>query len=344
MKTNIKCAISLKTMALIMVPIGVSGCAVDQYSGTPVANSHSPEQVQGNVPNGSPKDWVLVPSLSDEFNGTKVNTSKWDISPQSWGAWTWKADNTKVNSGNLDITMRYDDNPNATLRTSLYTPFHAHTYFSSGILKSKATQVFGYYEARIKGVAKFPGSSPAFWLYSNNVTDEAAGFLKHDDNEQAYSEVDIVEMQQHAQDSHILDMHAPYQVMKDGKATWVRNAQQLPYLDHPHVNGNFDPAAAFHVYGAMVEPDRITYYLDGKEVNSLANTNWNRLPMNLALSLGLRAPNLRYSTASNPCPNNQRRCGRPPKLNANGGVDGYPTTMQVDWVRVYKKKPGTSPY
>ncbi|MEU2994551.1 family 16 glycosylhydrolase [Streptomyces griseoincarnatus] len=304
------------------------------------AKSH-PQNIKANVPNADPKNWELVSNLSDEFNGTTVDTGKWNNSPTSWGAWTWNADNTSVKDGSLELRMRYDEQPNATLRRDDYTTFKSHTYFSSGILQSKASSVYGYYEARIKGVDTFPGSAPAFWLYSNYATDKAAGFLGTQDGDTAYSEVDIVEMQQHSKDAHLLDLHAPYQVMQNGNPVWIRNAAQAPYLDQSVVNGGFDPAADYHTYGVMVAPDRLTYYLDGKPVNSIANTNWNRLPMNVTLSLGLRDPNLRYGTESDPCPGGARRCANKPTLNSSGGVDGYPTHMSVDWVRVYRMKPGT---
>jgi hypothetical protein len=94
----------------------------------------------------------------------------------------------------------------------------------------------------------------------------------------------------------------------------------------------------------MVAPDRLTWYIDGKEVNSLPNTNWNRLPMNVTLSLGLREPNMRYGTKDKPCPGEAWRCAVAPKVNADGSVDGYPAKMLVDWVRVYAKKPGTGAF
>lgn len=332
--------ISLAAAGYASAATPASGVATQQE---PASHSkHSdPTNIAANVPNAKHTDWELVSNLSDEFNDTTVDTSKWNNSPTSWGAWTWNANNTSESNGSLALRMRYDEQPNATLRNDDYTTFKSHTYFSSGILQSKASQVYGYYEARVKGVGTFPGSAPAFWLFSNYANDKAAGFLGSADGDDAYSEVDIVEIQQHSKNSHLLDMHAPYQVMKDGSPVWIRNAQQAPYLDHQFVDGGFDPAAAFHTYGVMVAPDRLTWYLDGREVNSLANTNWTRLPMNVTLSLGLRDPNLRYGTPSDPCPNGATRCANAPTVNSAGGVDGYPTNMLVDWVRVYKKKPGT---
>ena len=305
-----------------------------------------PEDISANVPNAGPdsRNWRLVPALSDEFNGSDLDTSKWDDAPQSWGIWTWSADNVSVENGALALRIRPDDQPNAVIRDSNYKTSTKHTYFSSGIIQSKANQVYGYYEARVKGVDTFPGSAPAFWLYSNLKNDQAAGFVGKADGDPAYSEVDIVEMQQHPDDPHVMDMHAPYQVIRNGKPTWIRNAQQAPYLDHKNVKVDFDPAAAFHTYGVMVAPDRLTWYIDGKEVNSLPNTNWNRLPMNVTLSLGLREPNMRYGTKDKPCPGKAWRCAVPPKVNADGSVDGYPARMLVDWVRVYAKKPGTGAF
>lgn len=314
-------------LAGMMVVGGVlTGCSAE--SSTAINEGPTTQ----DVPGGNASDWELVENLSDEFNDGTISPDKWNTSPSSWGAWSWDPENTTEKDGLLDITMRQKEHT-AKLPDNDGKLVDVNLDYTSGILKSKSSQVFGYYEARIKGVDTFPGSSPAFWLYSDDQEVKDAGLLSYIEGDTAYSEVDVVEMQQE-EDIHILDMHPPKQVFRNGKAEWVRSKQD-PYLLQSKIKADFDPSKDFHTYGVMVSEQELTWYLDGKEVFSQPNTNWNRLPMHVTLSLGLRAPNLTYEN----CPDNLRRCPTPDA----GKATGYPTTMQVDWVRVYKKKPGTGP-
>jgi beta-glucanase (GH16 family) len=82
----------------------------------------------------------------------------------------------------------------------------------------------------------------------------------------------------------------------------------------------FDPRDDFHTYGCEITPKTITWFIDGKRIGQKPNRYWHR-EMNVAPSLGLCPP---YST-----------------YTANGFVpseveaaDQFPTTMQVDYVRV----------
>ena len=285
----------------------------------------SPHQIQGNVPNGSDADWELAGSLSDEFNGSAISQSKWTTAvPQFDGPWSWDAANTTEANGTLNITMRQRIHT-AQIPAQDGKLVTTTINYTSGILKSRASMVFGYYEARMQGVPTFPGSSPAFWLYSNAAADMAAGLIGTKEGDTAYSEIDVVEMEQDKSINN-LDMHAPYRVMHNGKPVFVRRVD-APYTP---VTVPFDPRNAFHTYGVMVSSQSLTYYVDGKEVLSQPNAHWNRLQMNVTLSLGLRAPNSTYTN----CPNNLRRCPTSGSENATG----YPTTMKVDWVRVYKTK------
>ena len=329
MKTTAKRVTLYGTMALgaaVLTIVGLTVSAGDHQSGAPDGVGVSPAQIQGNVPNGTSAGWELVSNLSDEFNGSAISQTKWDTTvPQFDGPWSWDPANTTQANGNLNITMRQSVHtaqiPNQDGKKVATT-----INYTSGILKSRATMVFGYYEARIQGVFTFPGSSPAFWLYSNAAADAAAGLIGTQNGDTAYSEVDVVEMEQE-KSINVLDMHAPYQVIQNGKPVFVRRTD-APYTP---VTVQFDPSKAFHTYGVMVSSQSLTYYVDGKQVLSQPNTHWNRLQLNVTLSLGLRTPNSTYTN----CPNNLRRCPTPGSANAAG----YPTTMKVDWVRVYKPKP-----
>lgn len=93
--------------------------------------------------------------FTDEFNGTSVNTTKWNIASPGWtmpnSASAASADKVSVGNGVLTLS--------ATRTASSGT-----TQFSSGSISSYQKYTFdgGYVEARID-LPSTPGSWPAFW-------------------------------------------------------------------------------------------------------------------------------------------------------------------------------------
>ncbi len=102
--------------------------------------------------------WKL--DFSDEFNGTTVNTAKWNIdnSTRSRAArpnigindWRWKPTNVSVSNGNLVLQV-YKTGTNSMTNGSIN---------SSG----KYETMYGYFEARIKIGEAAKGTHTAFWL------------------------------------------------------------------------------------------------------------------------------------------------------------------------------------
>lgn len=282
--------------------------------------------------------WQYVPSLSDEFASTAVDRSKWTDNPGSWGPWSWTPDNVSVEDGNLHITLTYEKH--LAKRRAYKTDgrlVQTELFYKSGIIRSHGYQTYGYYEARMKGIPTFPGSSPAFWIYSLNDEVAKLGLRGTQEGEVTYSEVDIVELQQAEwdpksplgyDDANVIDMNLHTRIIENGKETWKRPGK-FPELTRNKIHADFDPRDDFHIYGAEVTPETITWYIDGVQVAQKPNLYWH-LPMHVTLSLGLRYPHVSY----NKCPAGFVRCAVP----ENATAEGYPSAMQVDWVRVYKKK------
>jgi beta-glucanase (GH16 family) len=73
-----------------------------------------------------------------------------------------------------------------------------------------------------------------------------------------------------------------------------------------------------------VTKDTITWFIDGKEVAKKPNKYWHE-PMNITLSLGLRHPHLGW-------------VGQDMQPIPKAATDeGFPTEMEVDWVRVWER-------
>lgn len=269
----------------------------------------------GSKPVGQSGAWQLKGAVSDEFNAGEVDIRKWNTAPPSWGPWSWDAKNTFQKDGKLVLQMTHEPH------TRKNSP---PLFYKSGILRSKMQRTYGYYEVRMKGCSLFPGACPAFWIYSDG---------KATTGEVRYCEIDFVELQMNelnretkVRDSvHEIDMNLHLRLAgKDGNVRWVRPGTD-PALCKNAWTAPWDPREDFHVYGCDVTPETIVWYIDGKEVARKPNQYWH-LPMNLTISLGLRHPHIGW-------------VGMDMKPQPNAATaEGFPTAMEVDYVRVWERK------
>ncbi len=270
------------------------------------------------------ENWVIKWNRSDDFNGRQVDWRKWLKKPEQFGAWTWDNDaNVFVEDGALIITLRRGQAP-TTPGTKNDKGGRQQSPYTSGMLKSYGAGTYGYYEARIKGTPLFPGASPAFWIYSR-IDDSIVEAGKA-----RYSEVDIVELTQRpaGPGNERISDHNLHAILSNGERgvkgrVWRR--PHNPKFKEAQANEHrlpFDPRDDFHTYGCRVDRDVIVWYVDGVEVGRKKNDHWHR-KMNVALSLGLRTPYARWE-------NN--------RLVPNEAIsgDGFPTSMKVDYVRVWE--------
>lgn len=287
-----------------------------------VSSKVSHAQTAGNSRPLSAKSgqvWKIRWDRSDDFNGEEVDWRKWNKSPELFGAWTWDNENNcNVSDGRLSITMRREAKPDeGTGRRP--------TPYKSGMLKSYATGTYGYYEVRMKGAPLFPGVCPSFWLYSP-IDDELVT-----SGEVRYCEIDIVELTQRGDrvpgNERIADLNL-HAILSNGKAglqgrDWRRpNDPRYRETQANELTAPFDPRADFHTYGCDVTKATIAWFVDGKEIGRKKNEYWHR-KMNVALSLGLRPPYSKYTPQ-----------GFIPV--AEQPSEGFPTTMVVDYIRVWE--------
>lgn len=154
-------------------------------------------------------------------------------------------------------------------------------------------QQYGYFEAKMK----FPGGTgtwPAFWLstYDGVPSDPSA-------------EIDVVEFYGNALTQCHQNLHC-----------WVSGTDQSPN-DWNVTTGCPDLTAGDHIYGVLVKPDYVTYYLDGQAVHQLATPSLATQPLCVLLDYALGAG------------------------YGESGV-GNPSYTDVDWVRVYQAPAGPS--
>ena len=297
--------------------------ATTTTNSTAAVEEHQPF---GDV-NSPASKWNFIAGQSDEFDGDEINREKWNTDTKDFGPWSWEPENVTQKAGSMHLQMTQQDHQRDK-QTLHYT---------SGMARNDKTITYGYFEARVKGCSRYPGASPAFWLYSIGPEHR---FGAQDGETVAYSEIDVIELQQSEFDfetkTHFpvnrIDCNLHSTLLKDGKREWVR-PNNRPDLCKNHFDSEWDPREDYHIYAAENSHDWIVWYIDGKEVARKKNLYWH-LPMHVTLSLGLRYPFVGYK--------NGERFAVPEKTTA----DGFPTTMSVDYVRVWQRtevSSGTTP-
>ena len=271
----------------------------------------------GDVVDVSISQWSFVDGQSDEFNGDTVDLEKWNIDTKDFGPWSWEPRNVAQKDGSLHLQMVAEDHQRRGQQL----------HYTSGMARNDKTITYGYFEARIKGCSRYPGACPSFWLYSIGPDNR---YEASDGEIVAYSEIDVVELQQSEYDfekkehfpvTHI-DCNLHTVLMKDGKRVWSRpnNEQELCKT---HFDSPWDPREDYHVYAVKNTPEEIIWYIDGEEVGRKPNLYWH-LPIHITLSMGLRYPFVTYKD------------GEMAPVSDKTTTDGFPTHMSVDYVRVWR--------
>lgn len=263
-------------------------------------------------PIGLSGDWVLQADFSDEFNNG-LNIANWDQNSDDFGPWSWDPKNTVVNNGNLELTLDWDE----------HTKAGKQLYFTSGIIRSKKDIKYGYFEIRMKGAAEHPGVCPAFWTYSIGQTTKVINGERV-----KYNEIDFPEIQQRLNNVNLIDWNV---IRVDDSSPQVRTSVRK--TTGGGLGPSFDPRNAYHVYGCLWEPNSIKFFIDGKLVATAdaSEAAFQQHQQRLVISLGLREPYLKYI-------NGQREA-----VLTNNRPSGFPTTMQVDYVRTWKRKSDVLP-
>lgn len=177
-------------------------------------------------------------------------------------------------------------------------------HYTSARLITRGKQEFHYGKIEIR--AKLPagrGLWPAFWMLGSNI--DQAGWPD-------CGEVDIMEHVGFQPDSVFGTVHtAAYNHMigtQKGKKIYIK-----------------DPYTNFHVYAVEWSPEKMDFYLDGQQYYSVANEHKTSAewpfdkPFYLLLNIAVGG-----------------------NLGGKQGVDDavFPATMEVDYIRVYKKTNG----
>lgn len=261
-----------------------------------------------------------VKEFTDEFNDTEIDEELWDIPEDTFAAWSFRKKNVELDgNGNLLLTACYD-NHQARGRDF---------YFTSGMLRSKTTTKYGYYEARVKGADIWPGVCSAFWLYTRIPSGEV---YPQRVDEVSYNEIDVMELQQIARDKRMMACNLHIMVLEESENGELRNdfikAGKYPKMGLSQFPVDFDPEADYHIYACENRPDSIVFYIDNQRVASKPNYFWHLDEgMFVTLSLGMRTPYETYVGGRQPVATTEEEAKKA----------GFPTNMIIDYVRAYAR-------
>lgn len=280
------------------------------------------------TPAAAADNWTMV--WSDEFDGDKIDRSKWGFDVDCWGGgndehqcYTKSPRNAAIEDGKLVITARYERVTGPALpehlrRTSATPEAEATRDISSARLstRGKASWRYGKVEVRAK-LPQGQGTWPAIWMLPEK--DRYGTWA-------ASGEIDILEA---------VNLGVPCAKCPGGRENtilgtlhfggkWPNNKHKGEEVPFPEVLDG-----GFHTYAIEWGPERITWQVDGKTYAVRTADEWSTTgskvrgapfdqPFHLILNLAIG--------------------GKLAETRGLGGVrlDGYPKRMEIDWVRVWQ--------
>lgn len=328
---------SASSVATSTISSSVASSAPSSISSSEVSVSSSENSVSStesstsSSASSSSVGWELV--WSDEFDGTSIDTNKWNFEKNCWGGgndekqcYTDRAENSFVADGVLNIVAKREDftgpdTPEGDGTTTKTLPY------TSARLRTKNIQewTFGRFEIR----AKLPfgqGTWPAIWMLP---TDSPYGVWA------ASGEIDIMEA-------------VNLKVVTNGGVPEAKVHGTLHYgrVSPGNVNAgasytlpnNANPADDFHTYAVEWEEGEIRWYVDGVHFATQTQDGWygQYTQDGLLKDAPIGAPFDKFSKFHLLL--NVAVGGSWAGNVNNKGIDEsvFPQTMQVDYVRVYQ--------
>jgi beta-glucanase (GH16 family) len=168
---------------------------------------------------------------SDEFSGSKLDLGRWVHRTDSKHWSTQMPGNVTVAAGNLVLTLRKEKAGDKE-------------YTGAGVI-SKDAFGFGYYESRFR-IDAGKGWHSSFWMMGHDGSG-GTGTTKTE------LELDVIENDSIDLTSYGVNLHK-----------W-----QGEHKSYGHKKVATPSLAEYHVFGCLYTPEKVTYYLDGKEAQTV---------------------------------------------------------------------------
>ncbi|WP_179957820.1 family 16 glycosylhydrolase [Exilibacterium tricleocarpae] len=198
--------------------------------------------------------WHLLENMSDEFDGTTLDTAKWFDHVPTWRGRPpaeFLPKNVGVSNGNLEIKTSTHPAPNGPYTTA------------GAAVAGKHQQVYGYFVARLK--ASRTKMSTTFWLHSDTPEGQQKGCAG------SHSiELDILETiggWPHPSWSNVMRSNTHY---KPYESIDGRCRQGTTISKGNKHDAGVPLADGFHTFAAWwVSPFKFHFYFDGKHVGTV---------------------------------------------------------------------------
>jgi Glycosyl hydrolases family 16 len=189
--------------------------------------------------------WEKIEELSDEFEGTSLDTNKWRLEYPGYKGRPpskFSPENVTVSGGQLQLAMRKLSSTNLLDRIR----------YTSAIVGSRHLAYYGYYEVMARAMNSAGSSS--FWFHNSETPREK-------------NEIDVFEIGGKSPGfDRKLNMNLHVWETPAEKRHWnIGSSWIAPWRF----------ADAFHVFGLEWNENEIKYYVDGVMVRRVKNTNWH---------------------------------------------------------------------
>jgi beta-glucanase (GH16 family) len=188
--------------------------------------------------------WEPFPALTDEFDGDRLDESRWFPNNPGWLGRQpayFNPKNVRVAGGMLHLDAKKESLPKL--------PAGYHTY-TTAFVKGKTKVRYGYFEIRARAMDS--QASSAFWFY--DITPEI------------WSEIDVFEIGARPQPAnYYMNTHLFHTLVET--VHWHKSRiWKAPY----------PLALEFHVYGLEWDPEVLRFTVDGAVVREERNTHWHQ--------------------------------------------------------------------
>ena len=144
---------------LVLLAISVCSCSCVAPQPQAIKSKNDPFECVPQAGPSLPGNWVPIPQLTDEFEGTRLDEAKWHNHNPGWlgrKPGFFSTENVEVHDGKLHLTARMEEPPDET------RPKGYHT-FTTAAVQSKTKVLYGYFETKCKPMKSH--ASSAFWFY-----------------------------------------------------------------------------------------------------------------------------------------------------------------------------------
>jgi beta-glucanase (GH16 family) len=223
----------------------------------PAAQAASDTTLGPPLTNGWTANVVNNPAFSDDFDGTAVDTTKWNYRSDQWKAQLNSVQtpaNVSEANGNMVVSLLKQDTPNVMGANGAIITQH----YTGGGLISKQRFRYGYYETSIK-INSTPGWHTSFWLQEGDGSNTFTTARR--------TEIDVFEINSGSLttlQNNLFKWYPPF----SGSGEKETTTNQYPYSGFA-AGGAYagsDFAKAYHTYGVDWEENSITFYVDGNPV------------------------------------------------------------------------------